>query len=69
MKTVFEEYLQNPSQAIADAKHRSDNQTWSDNIDDELVYAQLASGDFRLYEAMIFSAPLDEDTVRPVLYQ
>ena len=51
MKTFIEDYLQNPSQAIADACRMADSSY--DNIDEELIYAQLASGEFRLYESMV----------------
>ena len=29
-----------------------------DNIDDDMIYAQLASGEFRLYEAMVWALPV-----------
>ena len=50
MKTFIEDYLLDPSQAIANA--RSIN-SWADSIDDNIIYEQLASGEFRLYEEIV----------------
>lgn len=55
MKTFIEEYLQNPSQAIANAKNLSENLLWSNSIDEDNIYAQLSTGEFRLYEEMVVS--------------
>ena len=52
MKTFIEDYLQNPSQAIAEAQKLASAATWADNIDDEMVYAQIASPEFALYQEM-----------------
>lgn len=52
MKTFIEDYLQNPSQAISNAQKSSSAATWADTIDDELIYAQIASPEFALYQAM-----------------
>ena len=60
MKSFIEDYLQNPSQAIADARQNSDAASWYDNIDEDMIYAQIASPEFRLYEAMIFSSQSDD---------
>ena len=51
MKTFIEDYLQNPSQAISNAQSSS-SATWTDNIDDEVIYSQIASPEFALYQAM-----------------
>ena len=55
MKSFIEDYLLNPSQAIADAALASRSLDWSDNIDEDLIYAQIASGEFRLYEDIVMS--------------
>ena len=56
MKSFIEEYLQNPAQAIADARQTATTDNWYDNIDEEMIYAQIASPEFRLYEAMVLAA-------------
>ena len=55
MKSFIEDYPQNPGQAIADAVLASKSLGWSDNIDEDLIYAQIASGEFRLYEDIVVS--------------
>ncbi len=54
MRTFIYDYLQNPSQAIAEARQRA-NRRFSDiEIPEDQIYAQLNSPEFRLYEEMIF---------------
>ncbi len=65
MRTFIEDYLLNPTQAIANARQSAQ----TDNIDEDMIYAQIASGEFRLYEAMIFTPSEDELPARAVLYQ
>lgn len=50
MKTFIENYLLDPSQAIANARGID---SWADSIDDNMIYEQLASGEFRLYEEIV----------------
>ena len=54
MRSFIEDYLQDPTMAVANARQTSDNDSRYDNIDEEMIYAQIASGEYRLYEAMIF---------------
>lgn len=70
MNSFIEDYLQSPASAIASAQERSRNLSWTSGIDDEMIYDALASGEFRLYETMIFSPSPDDnhsrEAVRPV---
>lgn len=68
MKSFIETYLQDPTQAIDEARQTISG-SWYDNIDEETIYAQIASPEFRLYEAMIFSQSSEELSVRPQPYQ
>ena len=52
MNTFIEDYLLDPSQAIANA---SASLNLSDPIDENTIYTQLASPEFRLYEDIILS--------------
>ena len=52
---VYEDYLQNPGQAIAEAAILSNHMNWSNDIDEDVIYAQLASPEFRLYEDIVVS--------------
>lgn len=58
MSTFIEDYLSNPSLAIAEAKNRP--MSWADEVDEDLIYSQISSPQFRLYEAVIM-APSAED--------
>ena len=60
MKSFIEDYLADPTQAVADARRSADTDTWYDNIDEELIYSQIASPEFHLYEAMVLSQGADE---------
>ena len=53
MKTFIEDYLQNPSEAIANAQKSSRMSVWADNIGDETIYSQIASPEFALYQAIV----------------
>ena len=55
MKSFIEDYLQNPAQAVADAVIASKSLGWSDNIDENLIYAQISTAEFRLYEDIVVS--------------
>ena len=55
MKSFIEDYLQNPGQAIAEAAILSNHMNWSNDIDEDVIYAQIASPEFRLYEDIVVS--------------
>ena len=55
MRSFVEDYLLDPTQAIANARQSTHADTWSDNIDEDMIYSQIASPEFRLYEAILFS--------------
>lgn len=55
MGTFIEDYLQNPSQAISSALKQINKTNWSEQVDDDAIYAQLATGEFRLYEEIVLS--------------
>ena len=60
MGTFIEEYLHDPSRAISSALQQLDQTNWYGQVDEESIYNQLATGEFRLYEAMILTQPSDE---------
>lgn len=54
MCNFIEDYLQNPTLAIVSLRNESCRcSKWSDDVDEELIYTQIASPEFRLYEAMM----------------
>lgn len=70
MNAFIEDYLQCPTSAIAAAQQLSQNLAWASDIDEDMIYETLASGEFRLYEEMIFSMSADDlrkhEFIRPV---
>lgn len=55
MCNFIEEYLQNPSQAVAVARKSADDRFFGLDCPDDVIYAQLASPEFRLYEQITVS--------------
>lgn len=49
MRNFIEDYLSNPTLAIASASEASDHLGWADGIDENLIYAQISSPEFKLY--------------------
>lgn len=54
MRNFIEDYLQNPSLAVAAAQNTP--MGWTEDIDEDMIYSQLASPEFRLYEEIILNA-------------
>ena len=54
MRNFIEDYLVNPSQAIKAAVNEP--MDWADNMSDHMIYQQILSPEFRLYEEIIFSS-------------
>ncbi len=55
MRTFIDDYLQNPSQAISDARKRAYSRFSGIDFPEDKIYAELSSPEFRLYEDIIFS--------------
>ena len=68
MRSFIEAYLIDPTQAIANACQSARTESWADNIDEDMIYAQISSPEFRLYEAMVFSQPDEELSASVRLY-
>jgi hypothetical protein len=51
MCTFIEDYLQSPAQAIQNAQIQSKSRF--DGIDENLIYSQMESSEFRLYETIV----------------
>lgn len=54
MKSFIEDYLDNPTTAIARAAESMTGK-WYDNVDEEQIYAQLSTPQYRLYESIVLS--------------
>lgn len=62
MGTFIEDYLANPADAISAARERASLKFWYDEFDEEQIYNEISSPEFRLYEAMVMS---DENEITP----
>lgn len=54
MNDFVNDYPDSKSQAIAVAIIKAKDMKWCCEIDEESIYAQMSSPEFRLYEEMIF---------------
>lgn len=70
MNSFIEDYLSSPISAVSSAQKRAQELLWISDVDDEMIYEALASGQFRLYEAIVFCSSADDQperfSVRPV---
>ena len=53
MGTFIEEYLQDPSMAISSALEQLAKTNRLEQVDDDSIYNELATGEFKLYEEII----------------
>ena len=51
----IEDYLQNPSQAVANARMSADERFDGLSCPDDVIYSQLSSPEYRLYEQIALS--------------
>lgn len=59
MNNFIEDYLNNPAQAISAARERADYRFDNAQYDEEQIYNEIASPEFRLYEAVVMSGTND----------
>ena len=60
MGTFIEEYLQDPSMAISSALEQLAKTNIFEQVDDDSIYNELATGEFKLYEEIILSELSEE---------
>ena len=60
MGTFIEEYLQDPSMAISSALEQLAKTNRFEQVDDDSIYNELATGEFKLYEEIILSELSEE---------
>ena len=51
----IEGYLSDPAQAVSDARNEADQRFWYDEFDDEMIYNEIASPEFHLYEEIVMA--------------
>ena len=54
MRNFIEDYLVNPSLAIETTQKTPI--AWTDDVDEEMIWQQLATSEFKLYEEIIFGS-------------
>ena len=54
MNNFVEDYPGAESRTIAAAKAEADNRQWFDQVDEEEVYRQLSSPEYKLYLEMVY---------------
>lgn len=57
MRNFIEDFLSDPSKAVSDARLDLCSKPWYGQFDDDEIYKEMASPEFRLYEE-ITTAPL-----------
>lgn len=67
MNNFIEDYLYNPTQAILAARERAAIRFRSVQYDEEQIYKEVASPEFRLYEAVVMS-DVNENTPHTGIY-
>ena len=60
MGAFIEEYLKDPTLAISSALEQLTETNRFEQVDDESIYSELATGEFRLYEEIILSQLSEE---------
>lgn len=55
MRNFIEDYLIDPSGAISAVVNESSFMNFGQELDEDSIYEQISSGEFRLYEEILFS--------------
>ena len=53
MKNFIDDYLADKAQTIADAIESAGRMKWCETIDENVIYSQIESAEFRLYQEMV----------------
>ena len=66
MRNFIEDYLMDPSGAISAAVNESSFVNFGKDFDEDSIYEQISSGDFRLYEEILFSGTTENSNFASV---
>jgi hypothetical protein len=69
MGTFVEEYLKDPTMAISSALSQIEKTNRFEQVDDDSIYNELATGEFRLYEEIILSELSEESPIQKHHYR
>lgn len=53
MSNFIEGYLEDPAQAVSEARTEANQRFWYDEFDDDMIYQEIGKPEFRLYEEII----------------
>lgn len=66
MRNFIEDYLNDPSGAISAAVNESSFVNFGKDFDEDSIYEQISSGEFRLYEEILFSGTTENSNFASV---
>lgn len=66
MRNFIEDYLNDPSGAVSAAVNESSFVNFGKDFDEDLIYEQISSGEFRLYEEILFSGTTENSNFASV---
>ena len=55
MRNFIEGYLADPAQAISEGRVQADQRFWYDEFDDEMIWKEIDTPEFRLYTEVIMA--------------
>lgn len=55
MSNFIEGYLEDPAQAVSEARTEANQRFWYDEFDDDMIYQEIGKPEFRLYEDIIMA--------------
>lgn len=58
MCNFIQDYLTDPSSAVSTAMESANRMQWCVNIDENEIYSQISSPEFRLYEHIVSARPV-----------
>ena len=66
MRNFIEDYLNDPSGAVSAAVNESSFVNFGKDFDEDSIYEQISSGEFRLYEEILFSGSTENSNFASV---
>ncbi|MBR4299573.1 MAG: hypothetical protein IKT59_07670 [Bacteroidales bacterium] len=66
MRNFIEDYLNDPSGAVSAAVNESSFVNFGKDFDEDSIYEQISSGEFRLYEEILFSGTTENSNFASV---
>lgn len=55
MRNFIEGYLADPAKAVSEARIEANQRFWYDGFDDDMIYKEIATPEFRLYEEIVMA--------------